>query len=74
VTLADMQEEYALVLSQLKLAGQIGDYHLHGMFLMVLLMADVQDLARHQRKWLACWSSEARSIWHYRPPRPFGST
>jgi hypothetical protein len=26
-----MQEEYALVLAQLKLAGQDDDFHLHGM-------------------------------------------
>jgi nuclear pore complex protein Nup160 len=30
VTLADMREEYALVLAQLKLAGQVDDFHLHG--------------------------------------------
>ena len=30
VTLADMKEEYALVLAQLKLAGQVDDFHLHG--------------------------------------------
>jgi hypothetical protein len=29
--LEDMQEEYALVLAQLKLAGQVDDFHLHGM-------------------------------------------
>lgn len=30
VTLADIKDEYALVLAQLKLAGQVDDFHLHG--------------------------------------------
>ena len=58
VTLEDMQEEYALVLAQLKLAGQDVDFHLHGMCLSSpdesceVLELIFQDLARHQKRLL----------------------
>jgi hypothetical protein len=59
VTLADMQEEYALVLSQLKLAGQDDDFHLHGMSLkssgMSLMKRRQHDTRRGCRTTRPAW-------------------
>lgn len=70
-----MQEEYALVLAQLRLAGEVDDFHLHGMSHSQDLslpisresgrgreIANVQDQALRQRKLLVYWSREDRSI------------
>jgi hypothetical protein len=47
-----MQEEYALVLAQLKLAGQVDDFHLHGMSFYFAFTPTKKDMCGTERGWL----------------------